>query len=442
MLCGAYRVWEGGGILTRDALEARRDAGRTSRLDVVIRCAAQPAERPLKRPRFVFSAREVSGAVGDLGTFLPHVLGAVLVAGLSPAGVFSAFGLFYIASGLAFGVPIPVQPMKAASAAVLIQELSPGEVAAGGILIGSFFLLAGLTGLTDLLARVTPRWVVAGIQIGLGLSLARLGMETASSQPFIAVLTAMVLVVLLRQGHLPAALVAVLIGVGAAFATGVNGELPAVNLGVHLPSGEIPNLSDFKTAAYLAALPQVPLTLTNAIIVTAALARQYFPKEDHHVTVKNLSLSTGLANLLAAPLGGYMMCHGAGGLAGHYRFGARTGAACLMIGTFFLLLGILLGDGAFALLALVPAGVVGVLLAFSGLELMWSSAIGRFSPGPAALAIAVGAASFAVNPALGYVVGLLAAGLLFRSAGWAPSEPVSEAPIQDCRYEDPLVAGP
>jgi hypothetical protein len=113
-----------------------------------------------------------------------------------------------------------------------------------------------------------------------------------------------------------------------------------------------------------------------------------------------------------------------------------------MIGTFFLLLGILLGDGAFALLALVPAGVVGVLLAFSGLELMWSSAIGRFSPGPAALAIAVGAASFAVNPALGYVVGLLAAGLLFRSAGWAPSEPVSEAPIQDCRYEDPLVAGP
>lgn len=125
--------------LSREALEWRRDSGRALPFDVTIRCSRQPADRPLKRPRFVFGLKELSGALGDLGTFLPHVLGAITVAGLSPAGVLVAFGLFYLGTGAFYGIPVPVQPMKAASAAVLIQGMTPAEVTAGAILIGSSF---------------------------------------------------------------------------------------------------------------------------------------------------------------------------------------------------------------------------------------------------------------------------------------------------------------
>ncbi len=97
-----------------------------------------------------------------------------------------------------------------------------------------------------------------------------------------------------------------------------------------------------------AVLPQIPLTLTNAIIVTAAVSRQLFPNEVNPLTERNLALTTGLENLLAAPFGGYLMCHGAGGIAGHVRFGARTATAPVLIGLVFVALGIGFGESGYA----------------------------------------------------------------------------------------------
>ena len=87
--------------------------------------------------------QEVAGACGDLGTFIPHVIGAVTVAGLAPAGVLFGFAAFLISTGLFYGLPLPVQPMKAISAVILTGGLRPGEVAAAGILIGVVLLGAG-----------------------------------------------------------------------------------------------------------------------------------------------------------------------------------------------------------------------------------------------------------------------------------------------------------
>src|SRR4051794_6882267 len=145
---------------------------------VPVRCRSQAPDEPPRyaRPRYALTWREVGGALGDLGTFLPHIIGAVTVAGLAPSGVLTTFGLFYLASGAYFGVPMGVQPMKAASAAILIQRLTPGEVAGAGLVIGALFLLAGLTGAVGRLARVIPPAVTAGLQLGLGLALAGLGL--------------------------------------------------------------------------------------------------------------------------------------------------------------------------------------------------------------------------------------------------------------------------
>ena len=118
--------------------------------------------------RFALNLNEVSGALGDLGTFLPHIIGAITVVGMDPTGIFTTFGLFYICSGIFYGLPMAVQPMKAASAAVLIQPMDPGAVAGSGLAIGLFFLLAGASGLVGRLARSLPDTVAAGLQLGLG----------------------------------------------------------------------------------------------------------------------------------------------------------------------------------------------------------------------------------------------------------------------------------
>jgi Molybdate transporter of MFS superfamily len=96
-----------------------------------------------RRSWFAWNLDEVSGALGDLGTFLPHIIGAVTVVGMDPTGILMTFGLFYAFSGAFYGIPMAVQPMKAASAAVLIQPMDPGAVAGAGLVIGGFFLAVG-----------------------------------------------------------------------------------------------------------------------------------------------------------------------------------------------------------------------------------------------------------------------------------------------------------
>ena len=100
--------------------------------------------------------QEASGACGDLGTFIPHVIGAMTVAGLAPVGVLFGFGTFLIATGLFYGLPLPVQPMKAVSAVILTDGLRPGEVAAAGMMLGVVLLVLGATGWIGHLARMIP----------------------------------------------------------------------------------------------------------------------------------------------------------------------------------------------------------------------------------------------------------------------------------------------
>ena len=131
---------------------------------------------PAPAPRSKRLLLEASGACGDLGTFIPHVIGAITVAGLAPAGVLFGFAAFLIATGLFYGLPLPVQPMKAVSAVILTGGLRPGEVAAAGMMIGAVLLALGVTGLIGRLARSIPQSVSAGLQLGLGLLMDVLGL--------------------------------------------------------------------------------------------------------------------------------------------------------------------------------------------------------------------------------------------------------------------------
>jgi hypothetical protein len=158
-------------------------------------------------------------------------------------------------------------------------------------------------------------------------------------------------------------------------------------------------------AVELAVVPQLPLTLTNAVVVTAAVCRDLFPGRAARATVRNLALTSGAANLLLAPFGVMPMCHGAGGVAAQHRFGARTDLAPILLGAALLVLALGFASSAAALFAAIPLSAVGALLLVAGTDLAMSKRL--FDARPAcwpAIGIAAGATAF-VNPAIGLAAG-------------------------------------
>ncbi|HEX6114482.1 MAG TPA: putative sulfate/molybdate transporter [Geminicoccaceae bacterium] len=318
------------------------------------------------------SVGEIGGAFGDLGTFVPHALGAITVAGLAPVGVLASFGIFYVATGLFYRLPIPVQPMKAVSAVLITSGLSAGEIAAAGLCLGLILLVLAMTGAIGRFARIVPPSVVTGLQLGLGITLALLSLELMAGTPWLGLVTAGLLLLLLRVPRCPATLVALVVAILLAQFSGLGAAWPDIVWAPAWPAAVLPGLGDFRHALGSAVLPQLPLTLTNAVIVTAALAHDFYGERARRATPRNLALSSGLANLALAPLGALPMCHGAGGLAAHHRFGARTGMAPMIMGAVLLGLCLIFADQAGALLAVIPLAAVGALLLFSAADLAFS----------------------------------------------------------------------
>ncbi len=336
-----------------------------------------------------FDRLEIAGSFGDLGTFLPIVVAMILINGLSPSAVLLAFGLFYIFTGLFYGLPVPVQPLKAVAAIAIASPalVTVPVIAAAGILFGAVMFLLWAGHLVELAARLFTPAVVRGIQFSLGLIFLRKGFELiVSGRMFVdgregplaahhanlwlGILVFVLVLVLLDNRRFPAALVALAVGIVVGiFGGGLDGVPLA--LGPTEVSLIIPKAGDFWTAAVLLVLPQIPLTIGNACIGTAATAASLFPEDRRlgRAQAATFAFTMGLANIPAGLLGAIPMCHGTGGLVAHHRFGARTGGAPIFLGLILVVMALVFGRFGFALLASIPNGVLGVLLVFSGLEL-------------------------------------------------------------------------
>jgi hypothetical protein len=266
-------------------------------------------------------SRECAGACGDLGTFIPHVIAAMTIAGLAPAGVLFGFGASFIAAGIFYGLPMAVQPMKAISAVLITGQLTPAATAAAGLMIGAILLFLGVTGLITRVSRIIPQSVTAGLQLGLGLMMGWLGLMMVLQTPWIGIPALMLLFgVPWLWPWVPIAPLVVLAATGAGFASGVTQAPSIPDFALYLPPLVMPaNWSAFWQGLELAVVPQLPLTLTNAVIVTAVLCQELFPGRAARATVRNLALTSGAANFLLAPFGAMPMCHGAGGVTAQHR---------------------------------------------------------------------------------------------------------------------------
>lgn len=322
--------------------------------------------------RFRFRLAELSGALADLGVLLPLTLALVTLNGINATSAFVVIGLAYLLNAFAYRLPIPVQPLKSLAATALALGLSPGMINAGAWWMAIIFLGLATTDAVRFIGQLFPRPLVRGIQLGLGALLLRsawtLWQPSNHSGQIDGWLVGSGLLILgafLMARRDWAALG--IIGCGVAL-TFVRTGFPALALSPSLPTPKLPAFSDLGPALWLLALPQIPLSLANSVFATEDAARQYFGPSAVHVTSRRLLTTMGLSNIAAALVGGVPVCHGCGGLTAHYRLGARTGGAPLMLGAFFLLLGLLGGKTLLPVLQLIPLPFLGVLLAYVGVQ--------------------------------------------------------------------------
>ncbi|KAG7389713.1 hypothetical protein PHYPSEUDO_009876 [Phytophthora pseudosyringae] len=427
--------------------------------------------QPLYRKLFVFTRpgwraylkqfmtlQEVSGAFGDIGLFLP-LLTALAIGRVNGApqiefgaALFFA-GVFTSSLALHFNVPIPVQPMKTIAAVAIADKFPNEQIIAAGVLMGAIVGFLALTNIITRASKVVPVAVVRGIQLGVGISLMGKGFKSAyvkaakfataqTTTGFISDVTASqdkvvwfgldsftvslllgaLCIVFIRSKKVPMALLLFVYGMVVAvyqyFRLRDEYHLPALELGPKFVAPVVPSAHDFGQAFVYLVLPQLPLTLLNSVVALESLAAELFPTHDKPAGVRRVCFSIAGGNLLFSWLGMLPVCHGAGGLASQYTFGARSSLAMVFLGAFKMFFALLLGSTCATLLqtGIFPASVLGVMLVFSGLSL---AAVGMkidTSENDAALLLLVTAAGcLAFNTGAGFLLGLGCHALL-RSA--------------------------
>lgn len=325
---------------------------------------------------------ELSGSLGDLGTLLPLMTALVISNSISLPSTLLFTGAANILTGLSFGLPLPVQPMKAIAAVAIARKFSLNENAAAGIVVAVLVGFFSVTGLLNWANRVTPIPVVKGIQVGAGLSLclsagSNMLLPLTWTGPWwgdnLLWALAAVLLLLCTFAHprMPYAMIVFTTGIILSLASSQDADITVPEAAIPILH---PSSHDFWTAISTASLGQFPLTILNSVIAASALATDFFPSPPYPIapTVTELGVSVTAINLVGCWFGAMPACHGSGGLAGQYRFGARSGSSVILLGSLKFTLGLVAfwnSPAIITLLANIPKSLLGVLVLAAGLEL-------------------------------------------------------------------------
>ena len=323
---------------------------------------------------------EVSGSLGDLGTFLPIVIALTSSHQISLPTTLIFTGIYNILTGCFFGIPLPVQPMKAIAAVALLKSFTAGQTQAAGIFVAACILFLSVTGLLKWFTSIIPIPVVKGIQVGAGLSLIlSAGTKAMKELSWIGpswednylwvVFVFIAMLVSATFPRAPYALIMLILGLVLA-ATKWSDVGDGGTPGFHLwrPYNQVPDLGEWRVGIVDAGIGQLPLTTLNSIVAVVHLSADLLP-ETPTPSVTSIGLSVDAMNLFGCWFGAMPVCHGSGGLAAQYRFGARSGASIIILGTFKLLLGLFLGETLTDFLRRFPTALLTVMVLAAGLEL-------------------------------------------------------------------------
>jgi hypothetical protein len=330
-----------------------------------------PEGTSMHKTKNLYNKMEWAGAFGDVGTLIPFVVAYITIVKVDPLGLLFMFGISLLAAGFYYRTPLPVQPMKAIGAAAIAGGISPAALFGSGLTTGVFWFLAGVTGAIRPIAKLATKPVVRGIMLGLGLSFMVDGVNRMKTAPVLAGIALVVTYLLLTNPKIPAMFMLLIIGIVAAVIVNPQliSELSKIHVGFRLPvfSLHMITWNDIVMGTLLFTIPQIPLTLGNAVIAIVAENNELFP--DRKVTEKKIAISQGIMNLASPFFGGIPMCHGAGGMAGHVRFGARTGGALVILGSLLVIIALFFSASVSIILKIFPNAILGVILFFAGSEL-------------------------------------------------------------------------
>ncbi len=307
---------------------------------------------------------DISGAFGDIGVLFP--LAVVLIAknGFNPTALFLMAGVFYAASAWYFRITMPVQPLKAMAAIAIASGLSFEIINAAGIAMGVILILISVTGLSIRLGEIFPVSVIRGIQIGLGAMLVNSSFALMRVDLTVAIIAGVVLaanMVLIKK--IPPLIPLLLLGIAL--------SLKGMKAQVMGPVGldfAMPDAAGLWKGFVLLVLPQIALTFGNAIVATEATGKLLYGGKAERLTLRSIPLSMGIANIASGLVGGAPMCHGCGGLTAHNKFGATSGRSGLIIGGVLIVFALVFGHTAVAAISAFPAGILGVLLCYVGIQ--------------------------------------------------------------------------
>ncbi|KAI9244464.1 hypothetical protein BDA99DRAFT_472579 [Phascolomyces articulosus] len=327
---------------------------------------------------------EVSGSLGDLGTLLPIMISLAVSGQINLTSTLWFGGIWNIVSGLLFQVPMCVQPMKAIAATILSSDMTIEQNMSAGLGVAAIIFFLGATRTIHLVGSYTPVAVIRGIQLGAACSLIKKAHDLVKGLPWVItsdnwsdnntwVLLSFIFVMICYRTRVPSALILFIIGLIFALIRMFGTERDSLGLpwpvaGGHYPDTIIrPTPEEFRTGFGNAGVGQIPLTALNSVIALSALIDDLFP--DRHADTASISMSVGAMNLIGCWFGSMPFCHGSGGLAGQYRFGARSEVSIIILGLCKLLLGIIFGSSLVGLLQVFPNSILGVMLFISGIEL-------------------------------------------------------------------------
>ena len=328
--------------------------------------------------------QEISGSMGDLGTLLPIIIALATAPedddGRNPISLASTLvfgGLANIFTGMFFGVPLPVQPMKAIASVALVQHYNREEIASAGLFVAGLIGMLSISGLLQWFTRRIPIPVIKGIQLGVGFTLIMYGgtlVQKSLVHPWQVIVPILAFVILLcnpMYPRIPYALLVVLVGALWALIDiwKAHYTKEPLHLGVWEPHTFVPSPQSFRIGALDAGLGQVPLTILNSVIAVSFLSADLLP-EVQAPSITSLGVSVMAINLVGCWFGSMPVCHGSGGLAAQYRFGARSGASIIFLGLIKLLLGLFGGSVVKVLFDRFPSHLLGVMVIAAGLELV------------------------------------------------------------------------
>lgn len=364
-----------------------------------------------------FDRLELAGAFGDLGTLIPFVVAYITINKMDPLGVLFGFGIIKILTGLYYRTPFPVQPMKAIGAAAIAGRVPAEQIWGAGLFTAFFWFILGTTGAINWVAKLATKPVVRGIMLGLGLSFVWQGIGMMKSAPIIAVVALVLTLLLFVQERVPAMLVLLAFGIVVAFVLNpaLAGELAKTSIHFKLPYVTIGRIDweSFLLGAAIFAVPQIPLTLGNAIIAVTAENNELFP--ERKVSERRVCITTAAMNFCSTIFGGVPQCHGAGGMAGHVKFGAKTGGALVILGIIITVVALFFSESVTLIFNLFPEAILGVILFYAGAELASVvKDIGADKRDVYVMVVTAGAALY--NMGVAFVVGIFFS--YFITKGW------------------------